>query len=114
MVRIEHRYTPTHWRVGKKLAFGARLDSDGRMIRGGFLSEEDRKAPIALARDGWRLVARRGAPLCRCGWMKALSCKEAAKVLLFADGSCCRHDRRANPRSVGQAANPLRLCLRAA
>jgi hypothetical protein len=54
------------------------------MIRGGFLREEDRKAPIALARDRWRLVARRGAPLCRCGWMKALSCKEAAKVLLFA------------------------------
>jgi hypothetical protein len=41
---------------GKSLRFGARLDSDGRMIRGGFLSEEDRKALIALARD-WRPVA---------------------------------------------------------
>jgi hypothetical protein len=36
----------------KCLAFGGGSDSDGRMIRGGFLIEEDRKALIALARDG--------------------------------------------------------------
>ena len=42
----------------KCLAFGGGSDSDGRMIRGGFLSEEDRKALIALARAMvWRLVA---------------------------------------------------------
>ncbi len=36
----------------KCLAFGGGSDSDGRMIRGGFLIDEDRKALIALARDG--------------------------------------------------------------
>src|SRR5271163_2070373 len=78
-------YTPTHWRVGKKLAFGARLDSDGRMIRGGFLSEEDRKALIALARDGLAAgrVTRRATALVRLD--EGLSCQEVAKVLLFDD-----------------------------
>src|SRR5271170_6092057 len=78
-------YTPTHWRVGKKLAFGARLDSDGRMIRGGFLSKEDRKALIALARDGLAAgrVTRRAIALVRLD--EGLSCQEVAKVLLFDD-----------------------------
>src|SRR5271170_4498176 len=78
-------YTPTHWRVGKKLAFGARLDSDGRMIRGGFLCEEDRKALIALARDGLAAgrVTRRATALVRLD--EGLSCQEVAKVLLFDD-----------------------------
>src|SRR5277367_5270024 len=78
-------YTPTHWRVGKRLAFGARLDSDGRMIRGGFLSKEDRKALIALARDGLAAgrVTRRATALVRLD--EGLSCQEVAKVLLFDD-----------------------------
>src|SRR5271157_5363786 len=82
---IRKRYTPTHWRVGKKLAFGARLDSDGRMIRGGFLSEEDRKALIALARDGLAAgrVTRRATALVRLD--EGSSCQEVAKVLLFDD-----------------------------
>jgi hypothetical protein len=45
---------------GKSL--GAWPDSDGRMIRGGFLSEEDRKAPIALGArwfGGWSRDAAR-------------------------------------------------------
>jgi hypothetical protein len=75
------------------------------MIRGGFLSEEDRKAPIALVRDGFAAVpaTRRATALMRLNG--GSSCREAAKVLLFDDGSCCRHDRRANPPSVGQAAS---------
>src|SRR5277367_1754165 len=78
-------YTPTHWRAGKKVAFGVRLDSDGRMIRGGFLSEEDRKALIALARDGLAAgrVTRRATALVRLD--EGLSCQEVAKVLLFDD-----------------------------
>src|SRR5580658_9232465 len=77
--------TPTHWRVGKKLAFGARLDSDGRMIRGGFLSEEDRKTLIALARDGLAAgrVTRRANALVLLD--KGMSCQEVAEVLLFDD-----------------------------
>jgi hypothetical protein len=63
------------------------------MIRGGFLSEEDRKAPIALARDGLAAgrVRRRATALVRSMW----GCVQADR----------RRDRRANPRSVGQAAN---------
>jgi hypothetical protein len=66
------------------------------MIRGGFLSEEDRKAPIALARDGWPPVARRGAPLCRCGWMKA---RAAGKRPRF----CCS----TTDRVVATTAEPI-------
>jgi hypothetical protein len=40
----------------KFLAFCSLTDSDGRMIRGGFLSKEDRGKLIALARD--RAAAR--------------------------------------------------------
>jgi len=36
----------------KFLAFGGLVDSDAEMIRGGFLSAEDRDRLIALARDG--------------------------------------------------------------
>ena len=55
------------------------------MIRGGFLSEEDRKALIALARDGLAAgrVTRRATALVRLD--EGLSCQEVAKVLLFDD-----------------------------
>ena len=57
------------------------------MIRGGFLSEEDRKALIALARDGLAAgrVTRRATALVRLD--EGLSCQEVAKVLLFDDGT---------------------------
>ena len=76
---------PDSLKSRKKLAFGVRLDSDGRMIRGGFLSEEDRKALIALARDGLAAgrVTRRATALVRLD--EGLSCQEVAKVLLFDD-----------------------------
>src|SRR5271155_2127533 len=69
----------------KCLAFGGGSDSDGRMIRGGFLIEEDRKALIALARDGLAAgrVTRRANAL---GLLdKGMSCQEVAEVLLFDD-----------------------------
>src|ERR1700684_3354254 len=55
------------------------------MIRGGFLSEEDRKALIALARDGLAAgrMTRRATALVRLD--EGLSCQEVAKVLLFDD-----------------------------
>ena len=55
------------------------------MIRGGFLTEEDRKALIALARDGSALcrVTRRANALVLLD--DGLSCQEVAKVLLFDD-----------------------------
>jgi len=55
------------------------------MIRSGFLSEEDRKALIALARDGLAAgrVTRRATALVRLD--EGLSCQEVAKVLLFDD-----------------------------
>ena len=55
------------------------------MIRGGFLSEEDRKALIALARDGWAAgrVTRRANALVLLD--KGMSCQEVAEVLLFDD-----------------------------
>ena len=55
------------------------------MIRCGFLSEEDRKALIALARDGLAAgrVTRRATALVRLD--EGLSCQEVAKVLLFDD-----------------------------
>jgi transposase len=55
------------------------------MIRGGFLSEEDRKALIALARDGLAAgrVTRRATALVRLD--EGLSCQEVARVLLFDD-----------------------------
>src|SRR6202789_1685929 len=57
----------------------------GRMIRGGFLSEEDRKALIALARDGsagGRGTRRANALALLDGGM---SCQEVAEVLFFDD-----------------------------
>ena len=55
------------------------------MIRGGFLSEEDRKALIALARDGLAAgrVTRRANALVLLD--KGMSCQEVAEVLLFDD-----------------------------
>jgi transposase len=55
------------------------------MIRGGFLSEEDRKALRALARDGSSLgrVTRRANALVLLD--DGMSCQEVAKVLLFDD-----------------------------
>jgi transposase len=55
------------------------------MIRGGFLSEEDRKALIALARDGSRIcrVTRRANALVLLD--DGMSCQEVARVLLFDD-----------------------------
>jgi transposase len=55
------------------------------MIRGGFLSEEDREALIALARDGSSLcrVTRRANALVLLD--DGMSCQEVAKVLLFDD-----------------------------
>ena len=55
------------------------------MIRGGFLREEDRKALIALARDGsavGRVTRRANALVLLDGGM---SCQEVARVLLFDD-----------------------------
>jgi transposase len=69
----------------KPLASGGGPDSDGGMIRGGFLSEEDRKALIALARDGSRVcrVTRRANALVLLD--DGMSCQEVARVLLFDD-----------------------------
>jgi transposase len=55
------------------------------MIRGGFLGEEDRRALIALARDGSSLgrVTRRANALVLLD--DGLSCQEVARVLLFDD-----------------------------
>ena len=55
------------------------------MIRGGFLSEEDRKALIALARDGSSpgRVTRRANALVLLD--NGMSCQQVAKVLLFDD-----------------------------
>ena len=69
----------------KCLAFGGGSDSDGRIIRGGFLIEEDRKALIALARDGLAAgrVTRRANALVLLD--KGMSCQQVAEVLLFDD-----------------------------
>src|ERR1700686_4391054 len=79
------RYTPTHRGVGKRLAFGGSADSDGRMIRGGFLGEEDRKALVALARDN--LAAGRGTRRAHALVLldAGKGCQEVAEVLLFDD-----------------------------
>src|SRR5208337_3842692 len=71
--------------VGKGLAFLGRLDSHDDMIRGGFLSEEDRKALMALARDGSSLgrVTRRANALVLLD--DGMSCQQVARVLLFDD-----------------------------
>ena len=55
------------------------------MIRGGFLSEEDRKALVALARDNMAAgrVTRRANALVLLD--DGMSCEEVAKVLLFDD-----------------------------
>jgi transposase len=55
------------------------------MIRGGFLSEEDRKTLVALARDNLAAgrVTRRANALVLLD--DGLSCQEVAKVLLFDD-----------------------------
>src|ERR1700719_2908878 len=69
----------------KCLAFGGGSDSDGRMIRGGFLIDEDRKALIALARDGLaagRVTRRANALALLDGGM---SCQEVGEGLFFDD-----------------------------
>jgi len=55
------------------------------MIRGGFLSEDDRKALIALARDGAEAcrVTRRANALVLLD--DGMSCQDVARVLLFDD-----------------------------
>src|SRR6202795_2010338 len=67
------------------LAFRGVGDSDGGMIRGGFLGEEDRNQLIALARDGSaasRMTRRANAlVLLDDGW----SCQEVADALLLND-----------------------------
>jgi transposase len=69
----------------KFLAFRVLMDSDVGMIRGGFLSAEDRSKLIALARDGSaasRLTRRANAlVLLDDGW----SCQEVADALLLND-----------------------------
>ena len=69
----------------KFLAFRVLVDSDGSMIRGGFLSAEDRRTLIALARDesaASRLTRRANAlVLLDDGW----SCQEVADALLLND-----------------------------
>src|SRR6202453_4278843 len=69
----------------KCLAFGGGSDSDGRMIRGGFLIEEDPKALMALARAGLAAgrVTRRANALVLLD--KGMSCQQVAEVLLFDD-----------------------------
>ena len=71
--------------VRKSLAFCGWADSDGHMIRGGFLSEEDRHKLIALARDGsaaCRVTRRANAlVLLDDGW----SCRDVAKAFLLDD-----------------------------
>ena len=65
--------------------FAGWTDSDGRMIQGGFLGEEDRTKLIALARDGSAAsrVTRRANALVLLddGW----SCQEVATALLLDD-----------------------------
>jgi transposase len=69
----------------KFLAFRGLMDSAGGMIRGGFLSAEDRSRLIALARDGSAVsrVTRRANALVLLddGW----SCQQVAKALLLND-----------------------------
>jgi transposase len=69
----------------KLLEFSGLADSDERMIRGGFLSGEDRNELIALARDGSvasRVTRRANAlVLLDDGW----SCQEVADALLLND-----------------------------
>src|SRR6202021_764999 len=69
----------------KWLSFGGGSDSDGRMIRGGFFIDEDRKALIALARDGLAAgrVTRRANALALLD--RGMSCQQVAEVLLFDD-----------------------------
>ena len=68
----------------KPLAFGARPDSDDDMIRGGFLTEEDRKGW-----SRWRAMARRRRVTRRANALVLLdggrSCQEVAAALLFDD-----------------------------
>ena len=69
----------------KFVALYGLVDSDGGMIRGGFLSVEDRNKLIALARDGSAAsrVTRRANALVLLddGW----SCQEVADALLLND-----------------------------
>ena len=69
----------------KLLVFGGLMDSAGGMIRGGFLSAEDRSQLIALTRDGSaasRLTRRANAlVLLDDGW----NCQEVADALLLND-----------------------------
>ncbi len=69
----------------KGLAFFGCPDSAVDMIRGGFLKEEDRRALIALARDGSAVgrVTRRANALVLLD--DGLSCQDVARVLLFDD-----------------------------
>jgi transposase len=69
----------------KFLAFRGLADSDQRMIRGGFLGQEDRNKLIALARDGSAAsrVTRRANALVLLddGW----SCQDVADAFLLND-----------------------------
>ena len=81
-----NHYTPNSLKSrDKSLAFCGWADSDGHMIRGGFLSEEDRHKLIALARDGsaaCRVTRRANAlVLLDDGW----SCRDVAKAFLLDD-----------------------------
>ena len=69
----------------KKLAFCGCPDSDGDMIRGGFLRAEDRRALIVLTRDGSSpgRVKRRANALVLLD--DGMSCHQVARVLLFDD-----------------------------
>jgi transposase len=82
---LKHLYPDSLKSRDKFLAFRVLVDSDGGMIRGGFLSAEDRSKLIALARDGSaasRLTRRANAlVLLDDGW----SCQEIADALLLND-----------------------------
>jgi transposase len=79
------------------------------MIRGGFLSEEDRKALIALARDGSSpgRVTRRANALVLLD--DGMSCQQVARVLLFDDDTIrCWYElfEQSGLRRLGAKAEP--------
>ena len=78
-------YPDSFTRREKRLAFGGFPDSGVPMIRGGFLSKEDREALVALARDNLSAgrVTRRANALVLLD--DGMSCEDVAKVLLFDD-----------------------------
>jgi Winged helix-turn helix len=69
----------------KFLAFRVLVDSDDSMIRSGFLSAQDRRMLIALARDGTRRLVRRAAPMPLVPLDDGWSCQEVADALLLND-----------------------------